>query len=72
MHELQTEDDHMTDTIGFIGLGNLGSSIAANLLEAGYKLRVYNRTASETESFVDRAPRARCAPAMRWSPTDSS
>ncbi len=30
--------------IGFIGLGIMGSRMAANLLEAGYELTVYNRT----------------------------
>jgi 3-hydroxyisobutyrate dehydrogenase-like beta-hydroxyacid dehydrogenase len=34
--------------IGFIGLGNLGSPIAANLAEKGHVLFVYNRTASRT------------------------
>lgn len=38
-------DSGMTEqTLGFIGLGNLGLPIAENLLSAGYKLRVYNRT----------------------------
>jgi len=31
-------------TIGFIGLGNMGLPIAHNLLNAGYQLRVFNRT----------------------------
>jgi 3-hydroxyisobutyrate dehydrogenase-like beta-hydroxyacid dehydrogenase len=30
--------------LGFIGLGHLGMPIAANLLESGYELYVYNRT----------------------------
>jgi 3-hydroxyisobutyrate dehydrogenase-like beta-hydroxyacid dehydrogenase len=34
----------MSETLGFIGLGNMGFPIAANLLQAGYGLRVYNRT----------------------------
>ncbi len=42
----------MGETIGFIGLGNLGLPIAINLLNAGYALRVYNRTASKAESLV--------------------
>ncbi len=42
----------MSETIGFIGLGNLGLPIATNLLNAGYALRVYNRTASKAESLV--------------------
>jgi 3-hydroxyisobutyrate dehydrogenase-like beta-hydroxyacid dehydrogenase len=38
----------MAETLGFIGLGNMGQAIASNLLAAGYGLRVYNRTASKT------------------------
>ncbi|MFT3825220.1 MAG: NAD(P)-dependent oxidoreductase [Chitinophagaceae bacterium] len=34
--------------IGFIGLGNLGTPIALNLLESGHSLTVYNRTAAKT------------------------
>jgi 3-hydroxyisobutyrate dehydrogenase-like beta-hydroxyacid dehydrogenase len=34
--------------IGFIGLGNLGTPIAFNLLESGHQLFVYNRTAAKT------------------------
>jgi 3-hydroxyisobutyrate dehydrogenase-like beta-hydroxyacid dehydrogenase len=30
--------------IGFIGLGNMGKAIAANLLKGGHKLRVWNRS----------------------------
>ncbi|RFS21995.1 NAD(P)-dependent oxidoreductase [Chitinophaga silvatica] len=37
------------DTIGFIGTGHLGYPIAENLIRAGYKLKVYNRTASKAE-----------------------
>jgi len=37
----------MAETLGFIGLGNMGEPIALNLLEAGYGLRVYNRTPSK-------------------------
>jgi 3-hydroxyisobutyrate dehydrogenase-like beta-hydroxyacid dehydrogenase len=32
------------ETIGFIGLGSMGFPIARNLLNAGYQLRVFNRT----------------------------
>jgi len=30
--------------IGFIGLGIMGSRMAANLIRKGYKLTVFNRT----------------------------
>ena len=39
----------MSETIGFIGLGHLGLPMATNLLNAGYALRVYNRTASKAD-----------------------
>ena len=42
----------MSETIGFIGLGRLGLPMATNLLNAGYALRVYNRTASKAEPLV--------------------
>ncbi len=44
----------MSETIGFIGLGRLGLPMASNLLDAGYALRVYNRTASKAEPLVAR------------------
>src|SRR5690348_8439757 len=34
----------MTTTIGFIGLGIMGKPMARNLMKAGYKLVVYNRS----------------------------
>jgi 3-hydroxyisobutyrate dehydrogenase-like beta-hydroxyacid dehydrogenase len=42
----------MAETIGFIGLGNMGEPIAANLMAAGHALRVYNRTASKAAPLV--------------------
>ena len=38
--------------VGFIGLGNMGSGMAANLLRAGYALTVYNRTPARAEVLV--------------------
>jgi 3-hydroxyisobutyrate dehydrogenase-like beta-hydroxyacid dehydrogenase len=37
----------MKQKIGFIGLGNLGTPIALNLIDSGHALYVYNRTASK-------------------------
>jgi 3-hydroxyisobutyrate dehydrogenase-like beta-hydroxyacid dehydrogenase len=39
-------------TIGFVGLGNMGLPIARNLARAGYRLRVYNRTPSKAEPLL--------------------
>jgi len=38
--------------VGFIGLGNMGSGMARNLINAGHDLIVYNRTRSRAESFA--------------------
>jgi len=38
--------------IGFIGLGQMGAAMAANLLKAGHQVAVYNRTAGKTEALV--------------------
>jgi 3-hydroxyisobutyrate dehydrogenase-like beta-hydroxyacid dehydrogenase len=42
----------MTTEIGFIGLGAMGAPMAANLVAAGYKLRVYNRTVAKADALV--------------------
>jgi 3-hydroxyisobutyrate dehydrogenase-like beta-hydroxyacid dehydrogenase len=44
----------MKETIGFIGVGNMGLPMAANLLRAGYPLRVYNRNAARASTLVQR------------------
>jgi 3-hydroxyisobutyrate dehydrogenase-like beta-hydroxyacid dehydrogenase len=41
-------------TIGFIGLGAMGSRIAGRLLAAGYPLGVYNRTQDKTRPLAER------------------
>ena len=38
--------------VGFIGLGNMGSGVARNLIKAGHDLTVYNRTQSRAEPFA--------------------
>ena len=42
----------MPETIGFIGLGRMGAAMAANLLAAGFDLRVYNRTPQKAAPLV--------------------
>ena len=41
------------ERVGFIGLGIMGSPMALNLLKAGYRLVVYNRTRSKTEALIE-------------------
>jgi 3-hydroxyisobutyrate dehydrogenase-like beta-hydroxyacid dehydrogenase len=38
--------------IGFIGLGNMGRGMAANLLKAGHHVTVYNRSPAKAEALV--------------------
>ncbi len=54
--------------VGFIGLGTMGLPMSQNLLQAGIKLRVFNRTKSKADALlslgaevVDR-PSAVCEP----------
>jgi 3-hydroxyisobutyrate dehydrogenase-like beta-hydroxyacid dehydrogenase len=47
----------MAETIGFIGLGNMGEPIASSLLAAGYALRIYNRTAAKAASLAAQGAR---------------
>jgi len=42
----------MSDSVGFIGLGNMGEPIAGRLLKAGYAVRLFNRTASKAAPLV--------------------
>jgi 3-hydroxyisobutyrate dehydrogenase-like beta-hydroxyacid dehydrogenase len=38
--------------IGFIGLGHMGLGMAANLVDAGYTVSVYNRSAAKADGLV--------------------
>ncbi|MGH6975094.1 MAG: NAD(P)-dependent oxidoreductase [Stellaceae bacterium] len=38
--------------VGFIGIGAMGSAMAANLLKAGHALTVYNRSPAKAEPFL--------------------
>ncbi|NGZ08761.1 MAG: NAD(P)-dependent oxidoreductase [Nitrospira sp. LK70] len=40
------------ESIGFIGLGKMGSAMAGSLLRAGFKLQVYNRTPEKAAALV--------------------
>jgi 3-hydroxyisobutyrate dehydrogenase-like beta-hydroxyacid dehydrogenase len=39
--------------IGFVGLGNMGSGIAANLLRAGHEVAIWNRSAHKARSLLE-------------------
>lgn len=40
--------------IGFIGTGVMGKEMAKNLIKAGYKLFVYNRTKEKAEELIEK------------------
>jgi 3-hydroxyisobutyrate dehydrogenase-like beta-hydroxyacid dehydrogenase len=44
--------DRSADRIGFVGLGIMGSRMAANLARAGYELTVFNRTRATADAWV--------------------
>lgn len=49
--------------VGFIGLGIMGSAMAANLLKAGFRLTVWNRTPAKTRPLVERGAAVAGSPA---------
>jgi nucleoside-diphosphate-sugar epimerase len=38
--------------VGFIGLGNMGAEMARNLLKAGHRVTVYNRTRAKAQALA--------------------
>lgn len=58
----------MSETIGFIGLGSMGVPMAANLLAAGYRLNVYNRTPEKAQSLAEQGAQVVHHPAEAISP----
>ena len=53
----------MTESIGFIGLGIMGRGMAANLLKAGFSVRVWNRTADRMTPLIEAGAVAGSSPA---------
>ena len=43
----------MKPKVGFMGLGIMGTAMAANVHRAGYPLMVYNRTPAKAEAFAE-------------------
>lgn len=48
--------------VGWIGLGKMGTPMAANLLAAGFELRVYNRSPAKTQALLEKG--AALAPSL--------
>src|SRR5258708_25254848 len=49
--------------VGFIGLGNMGTGMARNLLKAGHSVTVYNRTRSRAEELQQAGASIAASPA---------
>ena len=49
--------------IGLIGLGQMGSGIAANILKAGHDLTIYNRTRAKAEALTSQGAKVADHPA---------
>jgi 3-hydroxyisobutyrate dehydrogenase-like beta-hydroxyacid dehydrogenase len=49
---VSTNESLVSERVGFVGLGTMGSFMAANLLKAGFPLSVWNRTASRADEVV--------------------
>lgn len=49
--------------IGFIGLGHMGSAMARNLLKAGHRVTVYNRSLSKAERLAEDGAQVAANPA---------
>ncbi len=52
----------MSEKVGFIGLGIMGRGMVDNLLQAGFDVIVWNRTASRMDPFVAKGAAAAASP----------
>src|SRR2546421_1556022 len=55
-HLISTDGKIMN--VGFIGLGRMGSGMAANLIKAGHQVTVYNRTPGKVRALGEQGARA--------------
>ena len=51
------------ETVGFIGLGNMGSGMASNIQKAGYPMVVFDIQEGATRPFLERGARLASSPA---------
>ena len=57
-------------SVAFVGLGIVGAPMAKNILEAGFGLKVYNRTASKVEPFREGGAAVAASPAQAAADSD--
>ena len=51
---MSMEDNHLKPSIGFVGMGHMGSHMAQRLLDAGYQVTVYDRTKEKAQEVGQR------------------
>jgi 3-hydroxyisobutyrate dehydrogenase len=56
--------------IGWIGLGNMGTPMAKNLLKAGFEVTAYNRTAAKAAPLLEAGARLAVSAAAIWADAD--
>ena len=49
---MSPNESSISERVGFVGLGTMGAFMAANLLKAGFRLTVWNRTESRSDELV--------------------
>lgn len=54
----------MSENVALLGLGTMGSGMAANLVKAGFSLSVYNRTPTKAKALVDAGAHFAATPAV--------
>src|SRR5512147_1509689 len=63
-------EDESMQTVGYIGLGLMGKSIARNILKAGFPLVVHNRSQNAVQELVAEGAVAASSPAEVASQVD--
>ena len=57
-------------SVGWVGLGNMGTPIAKNLLKAGYSVTVFNRTKSKEKELLEAGATSVPRPESLWQQCD--
>ncbi len=63
----QYEPEEDTMRVGFIGLGSMGSAMAARLIDAGHELSIWNRSSGPAEQLTQRGAHRLDTPAEAFS-----
>jgi 3-hydroxyisobutyrate dehydrogenase-like beta-hydroxyacid dehydrogenase len=58
----------LKETVGFVGLGNMGLALASNLLKAGFGVRVFNRTPEKARPLLEQGASLVHSPAEATEP----